>query len=220
MKSLALQYLLFLAGLSMLMACADADHQTEGEINHRAHVTNMEPSSKAPLTDGSLYQIGSTWTTQDADVISFGDLRGRFVVMAMTYTSCEFSCPLIVADMKKLINGVPANEKHHVHLVLLSIDPERDTPEVMKAFAAKTGLAPDQWKLLRGDADDVMEMAALLGVRYKKMPDGEYSHANIITLLNPEGEIVHQQNGLGPELTSESSSVLQAMLSEEAYREH
>lgn len=214
--------LLFVAGLSMLMACTDADHDMDhtatedAETSHQGHVMDMPPSGEAGFTDGSLYQVSSTWTTQDGEVIPFGDLRGRIVVVAMTYTSCEFSCPLIVADMKKIIKQVPASEKQRVRLVLISIDPERDTPEVMKAFAAKTKLLPEQWTLLRGDTGDIMEMAALLGVRYKKMPDGEYSHSNIITLLNAEGEVAHQQNGLGPELSAASIKALQGLLSVEA----
>jgi protein SCO1/2 len=61
-----------------------------------------------------------------------------------------------------------------------------------------------------------MEMAALLGIRYKKLPDGEFAHSNVITLLNPEGEIVHQQIGLGQERTAASSDKLLAVLSGEA----
>ena len=214
---LIIQRLFIVAGLLMLASCTDADHAMNHSaaehdaMSHEGHV--MEPSDEAGFTDGSLYQVSSTWTTQDSLVIPFGDLRGRIVVMAMTYTSCEFSCPLIVADMKKIINQVPAGERQRVRLVLLSIDPARDTPAVMKAFAAKTKLPTDQWTLLRGDAGDVMEMAALLGVRYKEMPDGEFSHSNIITLLNTEGEVVHQQNGLGPEMTAATIESLQRLLS-------
>jgi protein SCO1/2 len=185
-------------------------------VNHRGHVMEMDASRDTLFTDGSLYQVESTWVTQDADTVHLGDLRGRFVFMALTYTSCEFSCPLIVADMKRIINQVPVDEKRRVHLVLLSIDPERDTPEVMKAFAASKELSSDQWTLIRGEADEVMEMAALLGIRYKKLPDGEFAHSNVITLLNPEGEIVHQQIGLGQERTAASSDKLLAVLSGEA----
>ena len=126
------QRLLFLMCLPMLMACTEADQSDhpaviEGheEARHQAHMMDMERSADAPFTDGSLYQVESSWITQDADVIAFGDLRGRFQVIAMTYTSCEFACPLIVAAMKKILDQMPAEKKQHVGLVLISIDPER-----------------------------------------------------------------------------------------------
>lgn len=211
--------LLLVVALMTFMACrnadqpgdqADAGHQMG--TDHAGHVMDMEPASEGSFSDGSLYQVGSQWVTQDGDTIQVGDLGGRFVFIALTYTSCEFSCPLIVADMQRMLKQVPANDQSRVQMVLLSLDPERDTPETMKAFTAQKGLAPEAWTLLSGDADDVMEMAALLGVRYKKMPDGEFSHSNIITLLNPDGEVVHQQNGLGVALTEASIKVLESHL--------
>lgn len=212
--------LLLLAGLALLMACADAENQAPEESAepvadaHAGHVMEMEASAESAYAEGSLYQVESTWVNQDADTLRLGDLRGRVIVLAMTYTHCEFSCPLIVADMKSIIDEVPADEKTRVGLVLLSIDPDRDTPEVMKTFAATKGLSPDQWTLLRGEADDVMEMAALLGMRYKKMPDGEFAHSNIITLLSLRGEIVYQQKGLGLAERQASIEQLLAVLAE------
>jgi protein SCO1 len=52
------------------------------------------------------------------------------------------------------------------------------------------------WTLLHGQPDDVLELAALLGVRYKEGADGQFMHSNVITLLNANGEIVVQQIGL------------------------
>ena len=55
------------------------------------------------------------------------------------------------------------------------------------------------WTLMTGSDDQVLELAALLGVKYKRISDLDYSHSNIITVLNREGEIRHQQTGLGVE---------------------
>ncbi len=215
-----LAHLFVVTALLMVMAREDTGHEAHQAMDemqsHEDHGMDMGPADTAGFTDGSIYQVSSSWVTQDDQQINISDLKGQFVVMAMTYTSCEFSCPLIVADMKKIISKIPDRQKQHVRLVLLSIDPENDTPAVMKAFAQKTRLAPDQWTLLKGDAGDVLEIAALLGVRYKKMPDGEYAHSNIITLLNPEGEVIHQQNGLGPDLSTSTIKILQDKLSPEA----
>ena len=56
------------------------------------------------------------------------------------------------------------------------------------------------WNLLSGSADDVLEVAALLGVRYKQDATGQFMHSNLITILNSDGEIVHQQTGLNQDI--------------------
>ena len=54
--------------------------------------------------------------------------------------------------------------------------------------------------LLHGSDDDVLELAALLGVKYKQEANGQFAHSNIITVVNADGEIVHQLTGLGQEV--------------------
>ena len=78
----------------------------------------------------------------------------------------------------------------------MSIDSKRDTPAELAAFREKRQLARERWTLLRGGADDVRELAALLGVNYAEDSRGQFAHTNLITLLNAEGEIAFQHAGL------------------------
>jgi len=78
----------------------------------------------------------------------------------------------------------------------VSFDTKRDTPDALAAYRRKEKLATGRWTLLRGEADDVRELAALLGVNYAQDARGQFAHSNIITLLNAEGEIAFQHNGL------------------------
>ncbi|HEX8311086.1 MAG TPA: hypothetical protein VF614_07205, partial [Chthoniobacteraceae bacterium] len=57
-------------------------------------------------------------------------------------------------------------------------------------------LARQRWTLLRGGPDDVRELAALLGVNYAEDSRGQFSHTNVITLLNADGEIAFRHVGL------------------------
>lgn len=116
--------------------------------------------------------------------------------MAMMFTSCEFACPIIVNDMKRIADALPANLRGKVNFTLISFDHERDTPEKLLAFRKRMGLPMAGWTLLRGEADDVRELAALLGVNYRKDARGQYAHSNTLTVLSSTGEIVHQQLGL------------------------
>ena len=83
-----------------------------------------------------------------------------------------------------------------VDFLLVSIDATRDTPAALAAFREKRQLARERWTLLRGEADDVRELAALLGVNFAEDARGQFAHTNLITLLNAEGEITFQHAGL------------------------
>jgi protein SCO1 len=86
--------------------------------------------------------------------------------------------------------------------VVVSIDPERDTPARLAAFAEATRLDPREWTLLTGSDDGVMELAALLGVRYRRVSDMDFEHSNVITLVDDEGRILYRQTGLGADPAS------------------
>jgi protein SCO1/2 len=123
-------------------------------------------------------------------------LRGRPQVVALFFTHCEYACPIVVEDMKRIERALPDELRDQVDFLLISLDPDRDTPEALREFRQRRQLATAQWTLLRGLEDDVRELAALLGVNFRKDERGQYAHSNVITLLNAEGEVVHQQPGL------------------------
>ncbi len=150
----------------------------------------------APFTDKSLYQLESIWTTDAAKQIKLGALRGKPQVVAMFFASCQFTCPIIVNDMKRIATALPPDLRTNVGFTLISFDSERDTPEALHAVRVERDLEGNNWTLLHGEADDVRELAALLGVNYRKDANGQFAHSNLITVLNAEGEIVFQQPGL------------------------
>ncbi len=147
-------------------------------------------------TDRSLYQLDSKWTSDVGREVKLGVLRGRVQVLAMFFAQCEYACPILVNDMQRLEQSLPAAIRGRVEFLLVSFDTERDTPAALRAYREKMQLTPERWTLLRGGADDVRELAALLGVNFQKDARGQFAHSNLITVLNPEGEIIHQQTGL------------------------
>jgi protein SCO1 len=148
-------------------------------------------------TDMSIYNVESTWLNQAAKPMRLSALAGKVQVVAMVYTSCQYACPRIVSDMKSIEAALPGAAKGLVGFVLASIDPERDVPAKLHQFSKDNAFDPRVWNVLTGSASDVRELAALLGVRYKDIGGGDFSHSNVITILNKQGEIAHQQVGLG-----------------------
>lgn len=151
----------------------------------------------ATFTDKSLFQTESTWTTDAGKQITLGELKGRPQVIAMFFTSCQYACPIIVNDMKRIEAALGPKVRPHVGFTLVTFDTRRDTPQALADYRAARQLSAKTWTLLRGKSDDVLELAALLGVKYKEDASGQFAHSNIITVLNAQGEIVHQQIGLG-----------------------
>jgi protein SCO1/2 len=166
--------------------------------------------SMAAYTDKSLYQLDSRWTSDVRKDIKLGVFQGRPQVLAMIFTSCEYACPIIVHDLKRIEEALPATLRHKVNFTLVSFDTERDTPTALLAYRKRQNLSIDHWSLLTGKPDDVRELAALLGVNYQKDARGQFAHSNLITVLNPAGEIVHQQAGLNQDIVATVKAIERA----------
>lgn len=165
----------------------------------------------AKHTDTSLFNIESLWENEEGEKFHFSQIGGRLQLVAMVYTTCAYACPRIIADMKSIQKHLTNMSSNDLGYCLITIDPERDTIDVYKKYADKHKLTENQWTFLRGESGDVLELANLIGVKYVKTPDGEYSHSNILTLLNPKGEIIHQQIGLGADST-ETIEIVKTLL--------
>jgi protein SCO1/2 len=153
-------------------------------------------SKEKPITDLSIYNLPSKWTTQDNKNIELKSLKGNVLVMVMIYTSCKAACPRLVADMRAIEAKLDKKTKKNVKLILVSIDPVTDTPQKLKSFAIANKLNHDPWIFLRSTEDNTREFAAVLAVNYKQISPMEFSHSNIISVFNTDGELIYQQEGL------------------------
>lgn len=187
-KSRKLIYLLLIAMISV-SGCKNGSN--EGALNDTA---NAEATS---ISDKSIFVMNSKWNTEEGKSIVLADLKGDVLVMVMIYTSCQVACPRLVADMKALHDKVQKTTPEHVRYVLVSIDPERDTPEQLKAFAKTNKMDGEEWTFLQGTPETVREFANVLAVKYKEISPTDFSHSNIISVFNPSGELVHQMEGVG-----------------------
>ncbi len=158
----------------------------------------VEEKPGAPLSARSLYQLDAAWTNDTGAGVRLDALRGRPVVLAMFFAQCEYACPILVRDMQRLRAALPADQRERVQFVLVSFDTARDTSAALKAYRERMALDAG-WTLLRGEATSVQELAMLLGVKFKQDARGQFSHSNLFTILNREGEVVHQQLGLQSE---------------------
>lgn len=146
-------------------------------------------------TKESVYQLDGRFTDDSGRPFTLGALRGHPVALDMFFASCGYACPLTVADLLSVQKRLPAGLAGRTLFVLVSFDTARDTPKALADYRAQHQLGAN-WILLHGDGDSIRELAALLGVKYKQEADGSFSHSNLVTILNSQGEIIHQRVGL------------------------
>ena len=157
----------------------------------------------------SIYQLDAKFTNDSGQPFTLGNLRGRPVVLNMFFASCGYACPLQVTDMQAIRGQLPAALRDRAVFVLVSFDVAQDTPAALATYRRQRSL-DGQWILLHGSDDAVRELAALLGVKYAPAGDGMFAHSNIITILNAQGEIVHQRNGLSGGLAEAAAALATA----------
>lgn len=184
--------ILLLGTIIVLSSCNKEKKQEEVAVSES---TSKEGNTS--ISELSIYNLPAIWTTQDNKKIELKELKGDVLVMVMIYTSCKAACPRLVADMRDIEAQIPDSKKENVKLLLVSIDPETDTPERLKKFSIENEMESDQWLFLRGTKSDTREFAAVLAVNYKKISPMDFSHSNIISVFDQGGELVHQQEGLG-----------------------
>lgn len=152
----------------------------------------LAAETKASEAQGSLHELTSVWKDQKGETFQWKDLQGKVVLLSMVYTSCQQTCPLIISEMSSLQNALPENQQSKLEVLLFSMDPQRDTPERLAAYA-KARKLHSGWRMLHGKDGDVQELATVLGFRYKKMETGDFAHSNIFTVLDQKGQMRHQQ---------------------------
>jgi protein SCO1/2 len=157
---------------------------------------NVETTHKS-ISDESIFNLTSKWKTQDNKTIEIKDFKGKVTVIVMIYTSCKAACPRLVADMRDIESKMPKDKLSEINFVLVSIDPEVDTPERLKTFAKANFMDTPHWTFLQGTKTTVQEFANVLAVKYKQIAPMDFSHSNIISVFDKEGVLIHQQEGLG-----------------------
>ncbi len=151
-----------------------------------------EPLKK--LSGESVYNLSSTWTTQKEENLKLDHFREKIMITAMIFTHCESACPRIVADMQHLESALTEKERKQISFLLISMDPQRDTPSRLTEFVQDHKLNAN-WTLICSTPDATMEIANVLGIKVKKLDSGGFDHSNIIHVLDREGVVVNQQIG-------------------------
>ena len=165
---------------------------------------------------------------QDGDTLRRADLRGTVWLASFIFTHCTDFCPTVTAQMARLRDSLrtAGTLGRRVRLVSFSVDPARDTPEVLRAYAAKFGASPPaDWAFLTGSPPErvqrMIEEGFKLGAR--PMPAGpadtiagyQVAHSPRIVLVDPGGRVRGTYRATEPEAMKQLGADLRRLLKEE-----
>lgn len=180
---------------AVIYSCNNANNSSVTNTPLTADSTELV--KKKPLNQSaaqSLYTIADSFKTQDNEPVTLASFRGKPTVVGMVFTNCGYACPRLTSDMKGIAEKLK-NNSGKVNFVLISFDTERDIPSQLKTFANKMELNKN-WTLLHGSEETVRTLSVLLDVQYEKDADGNFSHSNLVSVLDKNGILNFQKEGL------------------------
>ncbi len=146
---------------------------------------------------GSIYHLEAALTDQAGRPIGLDVYRGHPVLVTMFYANCPAACPLLIDTMRAVERSLDPRTAAGLRVLMVSVDPERDTPAALAELAKARRIDLSRWTLATADEATVRKVAALLSIQYRKLPDGEFNHSSVITVLSRAGEIRRQSSLLG-----------------------
>ena len=159
--------------------------------------TGLARAEAPALPEDSIYLLDDAFSDQAGKPFVLADRRGKPQLVAMFYTSCRYICPLIVDSAKGVEHQLPPEQRARLGILLVSLDPARDDTAALASVAGKRKLDPARWTLARTEAAGVRRVAAVLGIRYRALADGEFNHSSALVLLDADGRVLARTEKLG-----------------------
>jgi len=158
-------------------------------FSHHVDDTNERLARVGPAANFELI-------AQSGDRFSIADLRGKIIAVSFTYTSCIDTCPLLTAKMVLVQKKLGNRFGSEVFFVTVSMDPEVDRPEVLKAYAQALGSDLRGWAFVTGTEAEIQQVARDYGVFRKKREDGEVDHTLLTSIIDRTGTVRVQYMGM------------------------
>jgi protein SCO1 len=163
-------------------------------------VAATSPARAHDGRDERLAKIGPapafTLTTSDGHRLTLADLRGKIVAVTFIYATCVDTCPLLTAKLVSLREKLGPDFGAKVSFVALTVDPERDTPEILRGYAVAHGANHPGWAFLTGTTSEIQEVTRRYGVFAQKTSHGDVEHTFLTSLVDREGALRVQYMGV------------------------
>jgi protein SCO1/2 len=141
-------------------------------------------------TPGSQAAPEFSLVDQEGRSVALADLLGKAVILDFIFTHCPGPCPVMTGILKETQAALSPELRERTWFVSISLDPERDTPDVMREYAEKRGLDLSDWSLLTGSGDGIDMVLARYGVATERGEAGNIDHLVVTFVIDPRGHIV------------------------------
>ena len=173
-------------------------------LNAQEPATQALAPPRAPaqaLPGDSLYQLDIVLQGADGAAFRLAQLRGRALLVTMFYGHCAAVCPMLTAQVQRLVGSLTAAERRQLRVLMVSFDSALDTPQALREFRAEHHIDDRNWITARAEAADVRTLAAALGIQYRELPDHTFNHSTVISVADREGTVrarTSELNGPAP----------------------
>jgi protein SCO1/2 len=133
---------------------------------------------------------------QSGAKLALADLRGKLVLLDFIFTSCPGPCPMLTSAHVTLQRMLPPELRARTRFVSISLDPLRDNPMALRAYAQERGADLTHWSFLTGDPEAIEAVLKGYGVGSQRRPDGQIDHLVATFLIDAEGRIAQRFIGL------------------------
>lgn len=138
-------------------------------------------------------------TTQDNEPFISDDLEGEWWIANFMYTNCTMVCPTMTPNLIRVQNDLESLDLD-AHIISFSIDPDYDTPAVLKEYAEEYQIDLSNWNFLTGyEFKNIQDLSenTFKTVLADGGPEGhEFVHSTYVFLINPDGEVIKQYDGI------------------------
>lgn len=148
---------------------------------------NLSNCPATELPADSLYQLRAHLVAQSGNNVTFDLYRGHPMLVSMFYGSCPAACPMLITSMEVYESHLDEASRARLRVLLVSFDAAHDSPEHLDHLAHLHRADPARWTFASASESDSRRIAALLGVQYRRLPDGSFDHSLLITLLDSDG---------------------------------
>jgi protein SCO1/2 len=136
-----------------------------------------------------------TLTAATGERLALSDLRGKVLAVTFIYASCTDTCPLLTTKLVAVQRRLGADFGPRIGFVAITVDPEGDTPEVLRGYAKAHGANVEGWAFLTGTPADIKEVLRRYGVFARKNPRGDVDHLFLTSLVDRQGMLRVQYLG-------------------------
>jgi len=183
--------------LGGLLACSKSEPPKPAAEPSPAASAPADPPSQTAISGESIYVLKPAMVDHTGATIPLDLFRGHPVLIAMFYGTCPAACPTLTRDIKNVLEAVEPARRADTRVLMVSFDAERDTPAALAALNQKHKIDPQVWRFAAANESSARELSAVLGVQYRKIEKGEFSHSTKIVLLDRGGVAVAELEGLG-----------------------